>query len=191
MIPRCPKCKTSELVTPPGHQTQALRCPTCRGTWLPRDEARLEVAGALLENDATLHPHLEADARTGLCPLGHGILIRARVELDDPFHVERCAECHGLWFDKGEWSKLAASRLLHNLDDLWDPAWRHRMRLERQHEAHRLTMEAELSPPVLELLETLANALKERSPRVQSLALAYLREQIAEDEPLPSPEPSE
>jgi Zn-finger nucleic acid-binding protein len=179
MSSACPKCRQTELVTPPGPITGALRCPACRGTWLPRDEARVEVAGVLLESESMMRPNSAADARTGLCPLGHGILIRAKVELDDPFHVERCPDCHGIWFDKGEWNTLAASHLLEHLDDLWDPAWRFRMRAERLERSQRAGLEHELGRPLVDMLETLATALREQTPRVQSLALAYLKEELA------------
>ncbi|MFL5359808.1 MAG: zf-TFIIB domain-containing protein, partial [Myxococcales bacterium] len=46
----------------------------------------------------------KADARSGVCPLCRGVLVRARVEGDHPFHLDRCPICAGIWFDSGEWA---------------------------------------------------------------------------------------
>ena len=177
----CPKCRDIELARAP-KGIRALRCPHCKGTWLPRDEAKLEVVGALLDGESTIRAEFDPDQRTGLCPMGHGILIRAKVELEDPFHLERCVECHGIWFDPGEWHILASSHLLEHLDQLWDPAWRHALRRERAAAEEREALAVDLGRPTFELLGTLANALRERSPRLKSAALAWLAEELAEDD---------
>jgi Zn-finger nucleic acid-binding protein len=72
----------------------------------------------------------DTDKRTGLCPFGHGILLRARVDDNSTYYLERCGACRGVWLDRGEWQKLAASLYLDHLDDLWDPTWQKRRRTE-------------------------------------------------------------
>ncbi len=178
MTGACPKCRDVELTHPEGRALRLLRCPKCRGTWMPKDEARLEAVGALLEGDSTIRPTDTGDGRTGLCPEGHGILIRARVEAEKGFFLERCPVCHGIWFDKGEWNALAQSHLLEHLDDLWDPAFRHRVRAEAGDEDYRAQLARDLGPKVLESLDVLATALQPMSARQQNAALAYLREKV-------------
>lgn len=176
----CPKCRDVELTHPEGRASRLLRCARCRGTWVPKDEARLEAVGALLESDSTIRPGETGDGRTGLCPEGHGILIRARVEADPGFYLERCPICHGIWFDKGEWGALAQAHLLEHLDELWDPAFRHKARGVEEAEAVA-RLERELGPKLFESLEVLGNALRELSPRQQNEALAHLRALVFRD----------
>jgi Zn-finger nucleic acid-binding protein len=170
----CPKCKSIELSAPDPRASRLLRCPSCHGTWLPKDEARLEAVGALLSNDSTIRPAQGGDSRTGLCPEGHGILIRARVDIADPFHLERCAECQGIWFDKGEWNALARGHLLADLDHLWDPAWRQRARARRAEVGFADGLKSNLGRPIFESIETLATALRDHPPAIRREAIAHL-----------------
>lgn len=176
-MPTCPKCRDVELVHPEGRASRLLRCPTCRGTWFPKDEARLEAAGALMGNDSTLRPG-GGDGRTGLCPHGHGILIRARVDAEPAFFLERCPVCHGIWFDKGEWNALAQSHLLDRLDDLWNPAFRFQQRSVLEPTELRAQLGEQISEPLMAQVDVLGTALRERSPREQNAILAYLRGQV-------------
>ncbi len=178
----CPKCRDVELSNPGGRALRLLRCTECRGTWMPKDEARLEAVGSLLSADSTIGPTDSSDGRTGLCPEGHGILIRTRVVAEPGFFLERCAVCHGIWFDKGEWNALAQSHLLEHLDELWDPAFRHRVRAASGDADARTQLEVDLGLKVFQGLEVLATSLKDLSPRQRNAALAYLRESVfAED----------
>lgn len=149
---------------------------------MPKDEARLEAVGSLLGADSTIGPTDSSDGRTGLCPQGHGILIRARIDAEPGFFLERCPVCHGIWFDKGEWNALAQSHLLEHLDDLWDPAFRHQVREAHDEAGYRLRLARDLGAEVLDRLDVLAVALAEMSPRQQNAALAYLRERVLHQE---------
>ena len=61
MQPACPKCRDVTLEHPEGRASRLLRCPTCRGTWMPKDEARLEAVGSLLDADSTIRPGTTED----------------------------------------------------------------------------------------------------------------------------------
>lgn len=178
MAGRCPKCKDVELVSADGRASRLKRCDVCHGTWLPRDEARLEAVAGLLSQDSTIRPAGPEDSRTGLCPEGHGILIRAQVEADEPFYLERCATCHGIWFDKGEWNRLGQSHLLVHLDRLWDPAWRFRYKRTEAGEDRRARLVTAVGAPTVEMIETLANALRSLDEPTKGEAIAYLEEQL-------------
>jgi Zn-finger nucleic acid-binding protein len=174
---RCPKCSSQVLV--PFEKTAALRCAECQGFWVP--PAALEepdVRSLLRERD--LHPkeRLEQDHRTGPCPDGHGLLRRARVTNDDPYFVERCARCGGVWFDPGEWTRLADTELLGDVTNLWSPAWREHLSEEQNRASLANDLRQKLGTETFELLEHLIEKLTEQD--AAALALAYLRERLRE-----------
>lgn len=175
---RCPKCRDVALVRPSDRATRLLRCPNCRGTWLPSDEARFDAVSALMEADDSMLPSGEPDLKTGLCPLGHGILIRAKVDLEEPFYLDRCGECCGIWFDVGEWNKLARGHLLANLSDLWNPAVRWRVHKERAEVAYHARLRSELGEATFAQLALIAESLRAAPDAVKLSAVAYLREAI-------------
>jgi Zn-finger nucleic acid-binding protein len=158
--------------------TKLLKCPSCRGTWLPSDEARINAVSDLMEADDTLKPGAAEDMRTGLCPLGHGILIRAKVDLEDPFYLDRCPECAGIWFDSGEWNTLAQSHLLANIEDLWDPALRWRAQKERAEDAFRDKLEEAIGAEAFASLVDLSERLRSTPAKARLAVLAFLRERI-------------
>ena len=99
----CPKCKTTEL-----HKhgfDSPFYCKQCGGMWLESEKLR-----EFMETSSEFHNeesgNSEHDERTGLCPSGHGIMIRARIDADEPFYLEKCSQCGGIWFDRGEWQKI-------------------------------------------------------------------------------------
>jgi Zn-finger nucleic acid-binding protein len=174
---RCPKCSGGVLTAFEG--TIALRCQKCLGFWLPPEALRAaEVDTALGHYDARPPQPLEQDHRTGPCPEGHGLLRRARVTNDDPFFVERCARCGGVWFDPGEWSRLAATGLLTDVSNLFSPAWREHLSEEQNRASLESDLRHKLGSETFELLERLATQLHERN--LGALALAYLRERLRE-----------
>jgi Zn-finger nucleic acid-binding protein len=175
--PSCPKCRDTILRSPEGRATRLLRCPDCRGTWLPKDEARIEAVGDLLEHD-TIRPSKPEDLKTGLCPFGHGILIRARVELEEPFYLDRCNECGGIWFDKGEWNKLARGHLLDHLHALWDPAVRFRLQKQRADLVFKQKLESEVGTEAFKHLLAIAELLQHSDQQAKLAAIAFLRETL-------------
>ena len=183
MEAQCPKCKDQPLTAgspAPGlsEDHEVLQCSTCHGTWLSRTAAEQMVADgeAPAEIDELTAPRNDADRRTGVCPHGHGIMLRARVHLSEPFYLERCPHCGGIWFDAGEWNRLAGSYLLDHLQDFWNPAWQHRMRRQQDHQKYQERLRDELGEEVFARLARLARDLKEH-PR-KARALAFLRQEI-------------
>jgi Zn-finger nucleic acid-binding protein len=175
----CPKCKTPTLaplaedradmpdVVPPS------RCTHCQGVWLPHEaiEQHLVPASVDTERAAPL-----ADGLAGFCPRCKGVLVRARVEGRQPFHLDRCPACAGVWFDAGEWAAVASSEWLTHLDDLWDPVWRRRVRERRAHARHLEEIERALGRETLERLRAAVAALRDHPMR--SLGLSYLIEEL-------------
>jgi Zn-finger nucleic acid-binding protein len=175
MNDRCPKCGAGALKAMVG--SSALHCGKCSGFWVP-PPAFTEPGTAELLTERDLHPDhpLEQDHRTGVCPDGHGVLRRARASNDDPYFVERCARCGGVWLDPGEWSRLAAAGLLTDVTSLWSPAWREHLSEEHNRASLRADLRGKLGAETFELLETLVDKLSE--PNLRGLALAYLQQRL-------------
>ena len=182
MKPKCPKCKEIELIrggVPEelAGEHEVLCCESCHGTWLSRATAEQMVQSrdaSTLEDEAPATDS-DADRRTGICPHRHGIMLRARVHLAEPFYLERCPHCGGIWFDAGEWNRLAGSYLLQHLEDFWNPAWQQRMRKQKDHQDYESRLRQELGDELFERLNRLAVILKGHPRRAR--ALAYLRQE--------------
>jgi Zn-finger nucleic acid-binding protein len=97
---------------------------------------------------------------------------------EDPFFLERCARCGGVWFDPGEWTRLLHEGLLPNVTHLWSPAWREHLSEEQNRASLEADLKHKLGDDTFELLEKLADKLHQQN--LGALALAYLRERLRE-----------
>lgn len=175
MKEHCPKCGAVALSPLP--RSRVLSCGTCRGFWVPPlGFQEPGVVERLRELDFRPAQPLEQDHRTGVCPEGHGLLRRARVSIEDPYFLERCARCGGVWLDPGEWSRLADANLLADVTNLWSPAWREHLSEEQNRAALHADLRHKLGEETFSLLERLVDALHEPEPR--ALALAYLQQRL-------------
>ena len=181
MLPHCPKCASQLLVAVEGTRSKvgasALSCPSCAGFWVPPEVVALPgIVELLRERDA--HPKVapNEDKRTGQCPDGHGLLRRARVTWENPYFLERCARCGGVWFDAGEWSRAAEDKLFANLSEVWSPAWRKQLSDEQSHASLEIDLRAKLGAELFGLLHAVANQLEAHEHR--GVALAYLVERL-------------
>ncbi len=180
----CPKCKTtalrplSEAAAPLLSGLPPHCCPDCRGVWVG-----LETATGLLEPRmlgdrpaATLPGRPEADRRTGLCPEGHGILLRLRFEADPIFYVEYCRNCRGVWFDAGEWQRLAELGLMTRLGEVFHGDWSRDLQAELQSSRELERLHRLFGPELVGRLKALAEELRSHPRR--SAAMAFLQEEI-------------
>lgn len=173
----CPKCKTTALKHAGRGGTPVLRCYTCHGMWASLEEAEaLVMAGAITDPESMLPQKVQGDGRAGLCPNGHGILARARVDAEEPFYLERCASCRGVWFDAGEWQRLASLQLEKNLADLWDPDRRRLLEQARIEEGHRARMTEVLGAPLIEQIDATVSAIEASPARLE--AVGYLAQRL-------------
>src|SRR5438105_10017850 len=145
MLHFCPKCKSATLAplsaAKPAVRSEAVpvppsRCTNCRGVWMPHGALSLDLGLAKDDKPAPHAPTDDTNAKVGFCPAGHGLLIRARVDTADPFHLDRCGTCAGIWFDAGEWARLASTEWMNQIDQLWDPVFRKRLRETRARKTH-------------------------------------------------------
>lgn len=177
MTERCPKCAAGVLS--PFEQVAVRRCGTCSGFWASPEALGDAHAAQLLQlHDLQPERRLEQDLRTGACPDGHGLLRRARVTNDDPYFLERCARCGGVWFDPGDWSRLLAAGLLDDVTKLWSPAWRDHLAEEHNRASLEADLRQKLGQETFEALDDLATKLQQQN--LAALALAYLRERLRE-----------
>ena len=171
---KCPKCKGSDLAT--CSVSKAYECHGCGGIWMRKDdisslgEAMIKGAedGSCVRN--------ENDSWTGVCPDGHGIMIRARIEDAVPFYLERCSACGGVWFDKGEWQRIAGRHFLNNLAEFWSYSWQRRQRQEKSRQAYLRNNEELLGKDMFNSLLALAGLLK--THKEKGLAMAFLQEEV-------------
>ena len=181
MLAHCPKC-ASQLLVPvegvrAGSGASALQCPSCSGFWVPPEVVSLPASLTILgkRDIRPKQPALE-NQRTGQCPDGHGLLRRARVTWHDPYFLERCARCGGVWFDAGEWSRAVADDLLDNLSEVWSPAWRKHLSDQQSHDSLEVDLRAKLGSSLFAALRTLVDQLESHPQR--GVALAYLSERL-------------
>ena len=180
-MPLCPKCKSPTLlpfgVIRGGGEPDAIppsRCDHCKGVWLPHEAIAAHLPPDA--SDAAISADPQADALPGFCPRCGGVLARARVESDHPFHLDRCPVCRGVWFDAGEWAAVASTEWLLHLDDLWDPFWRKRVREHRAENRHLETVRQALGTDAYEKVMATIQALRKHQNR--SLGLSFIIEEL-------------
>jgi Zn-finger nucleic acid-binding protein len=174
---RCAKCPGTLIpaASSPSDSLGALQCSACGGLWLP-DPRLVSLADATGLDSAPVADD-GSDRRAGVCPRGHGLLARARVE-GESFHLDRCPHCGGVWLDAGEWRALSSGFALANLERLWDPSWR-RARSEEQAEKRRLEeLREQLGAERAESLFSLLGQLEALSPRARSMVIALVQQKL-------------
>ena len=179
MATACPKCRAPSLVrVHPEAPGTVLRCERCHGHWLSAEAVKGfgEVVDVRL-TDRPVESTREKDRQTGLCPEGHGILRRARVEArDGDFHLERCQACRGVFFDAGELTTLATMHVLGQLDRYFDPDATREERRARVREHLDADVKATFGEAVFLELEDLVSRLDDHPKR--SMALAWLTDRL-------------
>jgi len=165
---KCPKCITTELKQT-GYNAPSF-CPACGGMWL-LPGSRTEIPGMTVESTEEAPATDNPDSKTGLCPSGHGIMIRARIDLDEPFFLEKCTACGGIWFDKGEWQRIAETNLADNLSVIWSASWQRKQSKEKNRESFLAMNRSLLGDPVFTALMDLAETLKNHPEKDRALAL--------------------
>jgi len=175
----CPKCNDQQLRLTTTAKTWI--CPNCHGIWVAEGRA-LRATPPTLES-GTQEVAKELDLRAGRCPEGHGILTRAQTFLDQGFYLERCSTCSGVFFDAGEWQKVAAAGLSAGLFEIWTETWQHEQRLRQSRAAYEDQLNAQLGPELTAQIRGLAKALDEHPSRSLALGLLYsaLRSEDPED----------
>lgn len=167
---QCPKDKTPELTDQVlSGDLPVKECPECGGAWIPpehyqewRDRHFQDVSGKLPSlTDAMHYSPAPLDARAALCPDCGCFLSRARIGIQNPFYVERCPRCKGIWCDQGEWEVLEKLGLHRAIEQLFSSEWQARVReqelAERERQATIDKLGEDLAKQVFALAELLEN----------------------------------
>ena len=168
---QCPKCKQSKLRS--GNLSSRLAvesCDECKGTWIPAENYadwqsqqpqtspnKIHFSEAL-NVDFVQSPY---DTKGALCPECSRYLSRAKVMLTNPFYVERCANCQGIWCDHGEWDILETLGLHSTIENLFSAEWQTQVRqlqqISKERQATIDKLGTELANLVFEVGEKLKN----------------------------------
>lgn len=165
---QCPKCLHHEL-TKQSYNSPHI-CKACGGIWL-HVEVGSDLAAISIEPmdpEADLNNH---DDKTGLCPAGHGIMIRAKVDIDEPFYLEKCTACGGIWFDKGEWLRIAESNLALSLSNIWSKSWQRKQGKDKGRAYFLELNQKLLGNQIFNSIMALAKALKDHPQKNRAIAL--------------------
>lgn len=117
------------------------------------------------------HKKPDNDQRTGLCPQGHGILIRAKVEAEPPFYLEKCFKCGGVWFDKEEWLNIPEEYCEGDLYNLWSGGWQKQLKVQQKKEEMDLVYEQALGKELFREIKELARTIKNHKEKFRALEL--------------------
>jgi len=112
------------------------------------------------------------DEKTGFCPSGHGLMTRAKVEdIENPFYLEKCSSCGGIWFDNNEWCRIVENKLPYDINDLWCASWQVQQRKKRTRESYLETNKRVLGDDVFEKVIELSKLLKNHPDKGRAVAL--------------------
>jgi Zn-finger nucleic acid-binding protein len=173
-VMKCPKCENSDLRKK--SFPEPYDCPECGGIWVREEDFYRMNENSFEAAEDNVSGVKIRDLRTGLCPEGHGIMLRARIEGDNPFYLERCTACGGIWFDGGEWQQIAASHFLKNLPDFWSISWQRNQMQEKNRRQYLQQNEELLGHELFNLILALAENLKRHPDK--SRALAFLQQEM-------------
>lgn len=183
---KCPKCATSDLNVSMIAELAVQRdempslCSSCGGMWVPGYAALKSIFEDISwrpEIRPKAEDYLENEKRTGKCPAGHGLLIRAKVYDEPPYYLEKCFQCGGYWFDFGEWERLLSSEHRTHLQELWCDAWQERMRRQQSEQLEERLLIDRLGAELFAELKAIGARLAAHPHRNQ--ALAYLQGRLA------------
>ena len=105
----CPRCKSElakEIIDEVTVEFSALKCPTCGGVWLEKQEDLLaieKVTEPLLMEFRHIPSHSE-QMKPLVCPVCDNMQFMSKVESsrDHKVIMDVCPTCHGVWLDRGE-----------------------------------------------------------------------------------------
>ncbi|MBZ8179785.1 zf-TFIIB domain-containing protein [Oscillatoria salina] len=185
---QCPKCRKVALVDGTlSTNLAAKQCPQCQGSWLSGDEYETWQAkqhqpvvppdffSKNLDVNFTQSP---LDAKAALCPECGRYLARAKVSIRNPFYVERCPQCQGIWCDRGEWDILTKLGIHTTLDRLFSTEWQFQLQKQQSAEKERQTTVEKLGPELAQKVFELGEILQDHPHG--DFALAYLMRQVAQ-----------
>jgi Zn-finger nucleic acid-binding protein len=143
----CPKCSRSELVN--GLLSDMLftkYCQECAGEWISgrnyqswRSDrpATAPNPDVVAQNYYLPYTPSPCDTKTAQCPECRRIMARGKISLKQPFYLEHCLTCGGIWCDRGEWEILEQLNLHTNIAQIFSGTWQAKARASHLNELER------------------------------------------------------
>lgn len=180
----CPKCK-SELVN--GILSDMLltkHCQECSGDWIPGANYRgwrqpsTDISADAIVKQSYDIPYTPSslDDKTVPCPDCGRILSRGKIPLKQPFYVEHCLTCGGIWCDRGEWDILEQLNLHQNIPKIFSSAWQAQVRANHLNELERQAVIEKVGVDIAQRVFDLAEILAKHPNG--DFAAAYLMRRI-------------
>lgn len=115
------------------------------------------------------------DGKAGLCPECGTYLSRIKINIKQPFYIERCLHDGGIWFDDAEEWKILESLGLHTkIHEMFSSQWQTKVRLHQQEMINRQTVIDKLGEEIAEYIFQLADILED-NPHGDCAATYMLR----------------
>jgi len=112
------------------------------------------------------------DDRAGFCPSGHGLLTRAKIEdTGNPFYLEKCSACGGIWFDNDEWRRIINNNLVDSLNEIWCSSWQAQQRKKKSRETYLEVNRNVFGEDIFNKIIELSELLKEHPEKGRAIAL--------------------
>ena len=165
---KCPKCKETSLQKK-GYGA-SYSCPSCNGRWVQTEKMR-KLSVDCLDEEACPPGNSSYDHKTGVCPAGHGIMLRGKVYGEEEFYLEKCVTCGGIWFDKGEWQQVAEANLFQDMQNFWSVSWQRKQQQIKNREAFLSLNKNLLGEELFLSVMELAGLLKNHPEKNRALAL--------------------
>ncbi len=121
-------------------------CQECAGEWIPGHNYqtwRSQHPGSAPNPDVLAkNYHLSynpgsLDAKAAPCPECERLMARAKISLRQPFYLEHCLTCGGIWCDRGEWEILERLNFHTNIPQLFSGSWQASARASHMNELER------------------------------------------------------
>ncbi len=185
---QCPKCK-SELVN--GLLSDLLltkHCRECEGDWIPghnyqtwRSERPVTPPNrdVLIQNYHLPYTPSPYDAKAAPCPQCGMMMARGKIALKQPFYLEHCLSCGGVWCDRGEWEVLEQLDLHTNISQIFSNTWQAQVRASYKNELERQAVIDKVGVEMAQRVFDLADLLV-KSPN-GDFAAAYLMRRFERD----------
>ncbi|NES02906.1 MAG: zf-TFIIB domain-containing protein [Okeania sp. SIO2F4] len=160
-------------------------CPISKGFWISAKEYEAWLASLpswyAPEETLPYYNQFEDfvpspfDGKAGLCPECGTYLSRARINIKNPFYIERCMSCGGIWFDSGEEWKILEELGLHTkIHEIFSSQWQAKVRQHQQEMINRETVIDKLGEEIAECVFQLTEIL-ENHPQADCAATYMLR----------------
>lgn len=168
-VMNCPKC--NDITLRKRGYGSPYNCNKCGGMWLEFAEIPGFFETIRLEERQEVSANLNDD-KASFCPAGHSLLTRAKVEdTGNPFYLEKCSTCGGIWFDNDEWQRIINNKLVDNINDIWCSSWQAQQRNQKSRTTYLEANKKVFGEKIFDRVIELSILLKEHPEKGRAIAL--------------------